>query len=301
MGRNYIGSYRNNDIFESRIAAPLDARYIVEEYSDLFASTTWPSNGDNIYIYDGMQVYVNDEQKVYILVDAANYTKPESWKELASDVDASSIKIIDDLTSDDGASALSARQGKVLDNKIRTFRQELFDENDKINSNLLPSFNTGLIYGGTIDSEGMCSLTSKLRTKLGFEETKTTEDIRNLSVKACEDVYFIASEAGGIINNQTLIVPARSAGDWIISDGTKWELILSNAVTSVVGKTGVITNEDIVKAIKYTKGSNPALRMPTYDVINTINGEITTINTRLDTNISPRIDDVNTALTWKTI
>lgn len=305
MGRNYIGSYKQNDLFEARAAGPLDARYVVENYDDLINSSTWPTNGTNLYIYEGMQVYVLEEQRVYILVDADNYNTPEAWKELASDVDASSIKIIDNLNSDDDASALSARQGKVLDNKIRTFRQELFDENDKINSNLLPSFDTGLVYGGTIDESGVCTLTSKLKEILGLDKETTQKHITSLNVKDCSDVYFIASEAGESIKvNTDVTVPTRSAGDWIISDGTNWNLIASNAVTSVVGKTGAITREQLLDALAYDEDK---------DAENTAEGgfirknEINRLDARIEGlvettgKIGLKVNNIESTLTWTTL
>lgn len=303
MSRVFIGDYHFNGTFEAGIAGPVDARYIVENYADLVNPDTWPSGVADAYIYEGMQVYVISDKKVYILVDAENYGLASSWKELASDVEGTNIEIADTLHSTSTEAALSANQGRVLDEKITSLEDKIF-EDGKIDTSLLPEFNTGLLYGGTINSSGICTLTKALKEKLGFADTTDEKPIMTLSVSECADVYFIASEAGDQIpidNTVNLILPARAAGDWIISNGTKWEKISSNAVTSVVGKTGAITAKDIVESIKYTNGSNPALSMPTYDVINAINGKITTINTRLDTNISPRIDDVNTALTWKTI
>lgn len=301
MSRVFIGDYPFNGTFEAGIAGPIDARYVVEEYSDLMSEVTWPSGIEDKFIYEGMQVYVRAEKKVYILVDAKNYGSASSWKELASDVEDTSIEIADNLHSTRTDAALSANQGRVLDEKITSLEDKIFD-GEKIDTSLLPEFNTGLFYGGTIDKSGVCTLTSKLKEILGLDKETTQKHITSLNVNDCSDVYFIASEAGESIKvNTDVTVPTRSAGDWIISDGTNWNLVASNAVASVVGKTGAITAKDIVESIKYTNGSNPALSMPTYDVINAINGNITTIKARLNDDISPRIDDVNTALTWQTL
>lgn len=253
MSRVFIGDYPFNGTFEAGIAGPVDARYVVEEYSDLMLPDTWPSGIADAYIYEGMQVYVRADKKVYILVDAANYQSDSSWKELASDVDASTIEIVDNLNSDRKDAALSAKQGKMLKTSLEAFKDEILVD-DKINVDLLPQFNTGLLYGGTINSSGYCTLTKALKEKLGFAENIPDKYIGSLNVSECADVYFIASEAGGQISIEgtvNLILPARSAGDWIISNGTKWEIILSNAVTSVVGKTGAITREQLLDALAY--------------------------------------------------
>lgn len=253
MSRVFIGDYPFNGTFEAGIAGPVDARYVVEEYSDLMLPDTWPSGIADAYIYEGMQVYVRADKKVYILVDAANYQSDSSWKELASDVKGASIDIEDNLYSTRTDAALSANQGRVLDEKITSLEDKIFD-GEKIDTSLLPEFNTGLFYGGTINSSGYCTLTKALKEKLGFAEDIPDKYIGSLNVSECADVYFIASEAGGQISIEgtvNLILPARSAGDWIISNGTKWEIILSNAVTSVVGKTGAITREQLLDALAY--------------------------------------------------
>lgn len=260
MSRVFIGDYPFNGTFEAGIAGPIDARYIVEEYSDLMSKDTWPSGIEDKFIYEGMQVYVRAEKKVYILVDAKNYGLASSWKELASDVEGSSIEIADILHSTSTEAALSANQGRVLDEKITSLKDKIF-ENGKIDTSLLPEFNTGLLYGGTINSSGICTLTKALKEKLGFADTTDEKPIMTLSVSECADVYFIASEAGDQIkidNTVNLILPARSAGDWIISNGTKWEKISSNAVTSVVGKTGAITRAQLLDELAYIENENPA-------------------------------------------
>lgn len=259
MSRVFIGDYPFNGTFEAGIAGPVDARYIVENYADLVNPDTWPSGITDAYIYEGMQVYVKDEKKVYILVDAENYGSESSWKELASDVESTSIEIADTLHSTSTKAALSANQGRVLDEKITSLKDEIFD-GEKIDTSLLPEFNTGLLYGGTIDSSGFCTFTKALKEKLGL--AVDGKPIMTLSVSECADVYFIASEAGDQIkidNTVNLILPARSAGDWIISNGTKWEKISSNAVTSVVDKTGAITRTQLLEALAYIENENPAL------------------------------------------
>lgn len=259
MSRVFIGDYPFNGTFEAGIAGPVDARYVVENYADLVNPDTWPSGIADAYIYEGMQVYVIEEKKVYILVDAKNYESASSWKELASDVEGISIEIVDNLHSTSTEAALSANQGRVLNEKIGTLEDKIFD-GVKIDISLLPEFNTGLLYGGTIDSSGFCTFTKALKEKLGL--AVDGKPIMALSVSECADVYFIASEAGDqkkIDNTVNLILPARSAGDWIISNGTKWEKISSNAVTSVVDKTGAITREQLLDALAYIENENPAL------------------------------------------
>lgn len=300
MSRVFIGDYPFNGTFEAGIAGPMDARYIVENYADLVIPDTWPSGIADAYIYEGMQVYVREDKKVYVLTDAANYQSTDSWKELASDIEGTQVEIADNLTTDRGDIALSARQGKQLNTQFREFHEQLLVD-DKINPDLLPQFNTGLLYGGTIDGKGMCILTTALKEKLNLTDDVIEADIRELSINALKDVYFIAKEAGDKISYTGLEVPKRSAGDWIISTGAKWEKISSNAVTSVVGKTGAVTANDITKAIIYPGGNvNPVGYVASHTEILRLEGVTEDINREIST-IKDDISSVSESLTWKTI
>lgn len=83
MARNKgIAGFSAN--FEPQMAAPLDARLIVDTVDDLTKPSTWMANDDSIYIYKGIIVsVVNDptpENNVpYCLVDS-DYTDDENWK-----------------------------------------------------------------------------------------------------------------------------------------------------------------------------------------------------------------------------
>ena len=76
------GSMKVRANFEVSAASPLDARYVVPTLADLTDSTTWISGG-MAYVYRGMQVYVNAEQKLYMLT-ANNFTTMDNWKEIVS-------------------------------------------------------------------------------------------------------------------------------------------------------------------------------------------------------------------------
>ena len=68
--------------FEPQIAAPFDARLRVQTYAELLLQDTWTAKDGNIYVYEGMPVYVyGDEPDVngtYILKDL-NYYIGSSW------------------------------------------------------------------------------------------------------------------------------------------------------------------------------------------------------------------------------
>ena len=302
MGRFYIGDFPFTGLLEAGIAGPIDARYVVDYYLDLTNSDTWPAGSTGeAYIYDGMQVYVKDEKKVYILTDVDNYTSEEAWKELASDVEGTSIDIENNLNSTRPDAALSANQGRILNETIISLEERIFDDSgEKIDSSLLPQFNTGLLYGGTIDSKRVCVLTKALKDKLELQETVETRKLEELSVEACENVYFIAKEAGNeesLPNTNNLTVPRRSAGDWIISTGKKWDVISSNAVTSVVGKTGTITAENLIEALEYDEDANTNGFLQKADITNL--EKQANLNGRNIAELGVAVTTIQNKLTWQ--
>lgn len=82
MARNKgIAPFSGN--FEPQIAAPLDARVVVDNKSDLTLSTTWQAHDGSVYVYKGMLVVVaNDADTnnngVYYLKDE-DYTQENNW------------------------------------------------------------------------------------------------------------------------------------------------------------------------------------------------------------------------------
>lgn len=73
--------------YEPTIAAPLDAREVVQYKSDLLSRKTWLKNG-SLYLYDGMRVSVtedtNENNGVYVLTNKDLYMEASSWKQLAT-------------------------------------------------------------------------------------------------------------------------------------------------------------------------------------------------------------------------
>lgn len=79
------------DNYEVKLEGALDPRVAVASKGDLIVRNTWPNDGGDPYLYDGLIVGVKDEQAVYMLVDKS--------KALATDysgwvrVDAGGVKI----------------------------------------------------------------------------------------------------------------------------------------------------------------------------------------------------------------
>jgi len=93
MSRNK-GTFNFAANFEVLAKAPLDARMLVGSKSDLTNPLTWQDNNSNIWLFDGAIVSVSADASVenngiYFLKDAVNYTDIDNWVLAGSNSDVS--------------------------------------------------------------------------------------------------------------------------------------------------------------------------------------------------------------------
>lgn len=100
--------------FEIGAQSPMDARLVVASKADLIAASTYSAKN----YYKGMQVVVADTQEVYILKDVSKITSSDYSGWTRVDGRGSKVTVIDNLTSSSTTAALSAAQGKALNNRI---------------------------------------------------------------------------------------------------------------------------------------------------------------------------------------
>lgn len=86
---------------------PADLKYIANDIAERDNYVT------KYLVYDGMLVYVKSEQRTYQYIDGA-------WMEFSFTLNDFQNNIYDGLVSDSTALALSANQGKILNEKIDT-------------------------------------------------------------------------------------------------------------------------------------------------------------------------------------
>ena len=107
MAKYARGFFNLSGNYEPLIAAPLDARTVVEFKSDLTNSTTWTASG-GVWVYPGLMVAVvadaSDNNGIYYLVDASAYASEDSWLKIADQrtIDTLNAKI-DQITGGSGA------------------------------------------------------------------------------------------------------------------------------------------------------------------------------------------------------
>lgn len=100
--------------FEIGAQSPMDARLVVASKADLIAASTYSAKN----YYKGMQVVVADTQEVYILKDVSKITSSDYSGWTRVDGRGSEVTVIDNLTSSSTTAALSAAQGKALNDRI---------------------------------------------------------------------------------------------------------------------------------------------------------------------------------------
>ena len=100
--------------FEIGAQSPMDARLVVASKADLIAASTYSAKN----YYKGMQVVVANTQEVYILKDVSKITSSDYSGWTRVDGGGSKVTVIDNLTSSSTTAALSAAQGKALNDRI---------------------------------------------------------------------------------------------------------------------------------------------------------------------------------------
>lgn len=74
------GNIKTSVNYNLEAQKPLDARSVRPTKVDLYKKESWSYDGDSVYIYNGMLVYVEDEKKTYCLVDETKYDEASGWE-----------------------------------------------------------------------------------------------------------------------------------------------------------------------------------------------------------------------------
>jgi hypothetical protein len=93
------------------------------------------------------------------------------------------------------------------------------DSNKKLSFSQIPDSLLGqLMYGGTINGAGVCSLSDNFKEKYGITSLTITENAPN----SYSSVYFVATAQGAIAATEGGVYPAIEymTGDWIVSAGS---------------------------------------------------------------------------------
>ena len=125
MARNK-GTFTFAANFQVKAAEALDPRVVVENKAELINKETWPYDGETLYLYNGLIVAVSADKSLYMLVDKTKALEGDysGWKQLDAAA-ATVVEIIDNLTSERTDAALSAKQGKVLGDRVTSLESKV--------------------------------------------------------------------------------------------------------------------------------------------------------------------------------
>ena len=122
------GTFNFSASLEVKKQGALDSRLVVQTYAELVLASTWADDDNKIWLYDGMIVSVvadtSDKNGVYMLTNKDEYATASSWVRIDA-ASAAQVEVEDSLTSTSATAALSANQGKVLDEKITAVANKL--------------------------------------------------------------------------------------------------------------------------------------------------------------------------------
>jgi hypothetical protein len=267
MGKVYSGGIATPHYYNINAAAPIDNRSVVKTLTDLYDFSTWQNddeNDDNLYLYEGLLVYVEEEKNAYILKDITKYNSAEGWKVAGAEI----VNIYDYITDEglneegiDKTAALSVVSGiRLLKEKVG-----LDPGTGKIPTNLIPdSITSGLLYGGTarVKTNGTVCIESPTQALIDLNDQIGQGDVLDESfANEFLNVFFIVK----VIEADD---HGYSIGDWLISNGRGWDHIKqANVVTQVCGLTGVVTKQELIGKLT-EDNDNKSLELATMQDVN---------------------------------
>lgn len=315
MARNK-GTFKFAATLEVQAANALDPRGVVNTKAELINKETWPYEGETIYVYNCMQVAVVEEKAVYMLIDPSKILESDysGWKKIDASA-ATVVEVIDNLLSTNPNAALSANQGKILDDKISALSTKLTsifkfkgskDNLDAIQAIESPetgdvyhnSANGGeYVYDGTqwellglsIDLEPYAKtvdVTSAINTAKGELSNTITATTADLQSKIDTKV---ATEAGKSLVADTLI-------DQITQNKTD----IASLTTTVEGLTTNLAGYE-VKSVDSTASNGVALELSEAGVLK-VTADVSALATKesVDT-ISTKVENLTTNLKVKDV
>lgn len=275
MARNK-GTFKFAATLEVQAASALDPRGVVNTKAELINKETWPYEGETIYVYNCMQVAVVEEKAVYMLIDPSKILESDysGWKKIDASA-ATVIEVIDNLLSTNPNAALSANQGKILDDKISALSNKLTsifkfkgskDNLDGIQA--VESPETGDVYhnsanGGEYVYDG--TQWELLGLSIDLEPYAKTADVASSINSAKEDlerqINTATADLQGKIDTKVTAEDGKSlVADNLIDQITQNKTDIASLTTTVGGLTTSLADYK-VKSVDTTASNGVALEL----------------------------------------
>lgn len=187
------GNIKTSANYDVKAQKPLDGRAVRPAKADLIKKESWSSDGSTVYVYEGMQVYVQDEKKTYYLKDLSKMfaTDFSGW-ELMGTGAAAEVEVDTELSDTSQNPIANATVSRALADK-----QEMLM--DGINIKTINGQN--ILGRGNITIEGGGGGSITLDTEMSDTSTNA---VSNKVIKAYVD-SFIPSEFSEEFNNDFTI------------------------------------------------------------------------------------------------
>lgn len=338
MGRNK-GNLNLAANFQVKIQEALDPRLVVENKVDLINKNTWPSDGDTLYVYEGMVVSVSSEKSLYTLTDISKILNSDysGWLKIGatdseiSDVSTNAVqnKVVKEyidlhpqyenvdeidvpeinLPMVDCDLTLNATSIKPVQNRVIT--QALDDKVDKV-------------YGKQLSTE---DFTKALKTKLeglkNYDDTDIKNSINSLTTQintlvrgdasaAIESFNEIIAFLNGVEDSENLnsiiaVIEQQIAGK--MDDITLAKVATSGSYNDLNDKPTIPSEvtESTVSGWGFTKNtgtySKPSTGIPKSDLASAVQTSLGKADTALQSHqdISGKQDKLISGTSIKTI
>ena len=315
MARNK-GTFKFAATLEVQAANALDPRGVVNTKAELINKETWPYEGETIYVYNCMQVAVVEEKAVYMLIDPSKILESDysGWKKIDASA-ATVVEVIDNLLSTNPNAALSANQGKILDDKISALSTKLTsifkfkgskDNLDAIQA--IESPETGDVYhnsanGGEYVYDG--TQWELLGLSIDLEPYAKTVDVTSAINTAKEELSNTITATTADLQSKIDTKVATEAGKSLVAD-TLIDQITQNktdiaSLTTTVG--GLTTNlaDYKVKSVDTTADNGVALELSEAGVLK-VTADVSALATKesVDT-ISTKVENLTANLKVKDV
>ena len=315
MARNK-GTFKFAATLEVQAASALDPRGVVNTKAELINKETWPYEGETIYVYNCMQVAVVEEKAVYMLIDPSKILESDysGWKKIDASA-ATVVEVIDNLLSTNPNAALSANQGKILDDKISALSTKLTsifkfkgskDNLDAIQA--IESPETGDVYhnstnGGEYVYDG--TQWELLGLSIDLEPYAKTADVTSAINTAKEDLEGQITTATADLQGKIDTKVATEAGKSLVADTlidqiTQNKTDIASLTTTIEGLTTNLADYK-VKSVDTTADNGVALELSEAGVLK-VTADVSALATKesVDT-ISTKVENLTTNLKVKDV
>lgn len=224
--------------FDLGAKAPLDSRETVATIEERDAHVT----GNRAY--DGMLVFVEADKITYQYILGEDGVG--EWREFGFNLDDFKSQVVDNLTSEDDGKALSAKQGKVLDEKIAENTKNIEDILDEENGILKQAKD----YTDSKDNAIQDAKDAADAAQEAADKAQDEVDAVELRMKDAEDaIDAIEEDMGDIDNLQTVNKTVAGAINEVLA------AVGSGGTAAVVTVTTDTTTEGALKSYTIKQGT----------------------------------------------